>query len=242
MTTPARSFMQIAQTVGGATAPAVFQKIESVATFEGRSATLSVWLWVNSGTLSVSTVTLNQTFGGGGSANVVTSTTVAWNLTTTPTRFSVRLDVPSISGKTIGTADYLNILIAFPLTTIFTVNVGQAQIEDCPAGAPAAGLPTPYERPSAAIMRSMISRFLNLVSCSARFPASAGAQIMDVTIAYPPMRAAPAATLVTAGSAGALTSQSIASLTASSARFEITSSGAGDCFALVYLYLFDARI
>jgi hypothetical protein len=242
-TSPSKSFMQIAQTVGGNTAPAFSHRIENVTTFDGRSATLSVWMWVNSGTLSLTNIFVNQNFGTGGSANVITNVPVAWTLTTTPTRFSVRIDVPSISGKTIGTAsDFLGCNVTFPITTTFNVNVGQAQIEDCPAGAPAAGLPTPFEKPPFAITRTMISRYLNLIKCSARWPATALNQLFDCTVSYPPMRATPAATQVSAGTSGNLATQSIASPDFSAARYEIGSSAGGDCFALGYIYMFDARI
>jgi hypothetical protein len=242
MTTPARFYMQVAQTVGGSTAPAIFQRLESVGTFEGKSATLSVWMWVASGTLSVTNIGVNQVFGSGGSASVVTNTAVSWTLTTTPQRFSVRLDIPSISGKTIGTSDYLSIAIGLPQSTTFTVNIAQAQIEDCPSDAPSTGLPTPFELHGYGAERSILNRYFSKINCSFRATAGGAGTTFESTIAYSQMRIAPAATLLSAGSSSNLSSQSIVNPSSASARFRLVSAAAGDCFALDYIYIFDARL
>jgi hypothetical protein len=79
------------------------QPIESVRTFANQTITVSFWAKAASGTPSVA-VTVNQDFGTGGSGGVQTGGgKVA--ITTSWARYSVTFAVPSISGKTIGTAN-----------------------------------------------------------------------------------------------------------------------------------------
>jgi hypothetical protein len=79
------------------------QRIESVRTLAGQTATFSFWAKANSGTPNVN-VTLAQDFGNGGSpsASVSTAGTVQ-TITTSWARYSFTISVPSISGKTLGT-------------------------------------------------------------------------------------------------------------------------------------------
>jgi hypothetical protein len=77
------------------------QRIEDVRTFAGQTVTVSFWAKAATGTPSVGIV-FEQQFGTGGSGTVVTSggTTA---ITTSWTRYSKTISVPSIAGKTIGT-------------------------------------------------------------------------------------------------------------------------------------------
>lgn len=144
-----------AQTTGGAgtiaagTAPVWQQNIESVISMNGHSATYSLWLWTDSGTVSITNVCCYQNFGTGGSQSspVPISVPVSWVVTTTPQRFSVRVDLPSIVGKTVGTNTDHSIAIGIylPISTVFTLNSTQWQFEQCPSNAPSVGYPTPLE-------------------------------------------------------------------------------------------------
>ena len=81
---------------------ALEQMVESVRTFAGQTVTFSVWAKASTGTPNIG-FSVVQNFGTGGSpsANVITSggTTA---ISTTWTRYSFTITVPSISGKTIG--------------------------------------------------------------------------------------------------------------------------------------------
>ena len=78
-------------------------RIEDVRTLAGQTATISFWARVTSGTPVIYT-TLTQRFGTGGSpSSAVLTTNASQTLSTTWTRYSVTVSVPSISGKTIGT-------------------------------------------------------------------------------------------------------------------------------------------
>jgi len=100
------------QTLAGAYSHLV-QRIESVRTLAGQTASLSFWAKATSGTPKVA-VEFLQIFGTGGSPS---STTFTYGgqvtLSTAWQRFTVQVNIPSISGKTIGTAGndtlYLNL-------------------------------------------------------------------------------------------------------------------------------------
>jgi hypothetical protein len=81
------------------------QRIEDVRTFAGQAATFSFWARSsNTQTLSVS---WEQNFGSGGSTTVTGTLAASINLTSSWTRYSYTVTLPSISGKTIGTNPYL---------------------------------------------------------------------------------------------------------------------------------------
>ena len=78
------------------------QKIEGVRTFAGQTVTVSFWAKASTGTPNIGLSGL-QNFGTGGSPSsnvIVTGSTTA--ITTSWARYSFTLNVPSISGKTIG--------------------------------------------------------------------------------------------------------------------------------------------
>jgi len=84
------------------------QRIEDVRTFAGQTVTVSFWAQSGSGTPSIA-VELIQSFGTGGSPSAsvtgITATTAKQAISTTWTRYSYVISVPSISGKTLGTAN-----------------------------------------------------------------------------------------------------------------------------------------
>lgn len=87
------------------------QRIESVRTLAGQQATISFYAKATSGTPKFG-VSVSQYFGSGGSPSAGVDTAVgAVTLSTDWQRFQLTVNVPSISGKTIGTAgnDYLEV-------------------------------------------------------------------------------------------------------------------------------------
>jgi hypothetical protein len=106
----------------------ISQPVEDVRTFAGQTVTFSVWAKASSGTPNIG-FCVEQAFGTGGSATVPTSATVQ-AITTSWARYSFTINVPSISGKTIGTgAPQLN-------TRVFT----SAGTSISGAGYPAVGI------------------------------------------------------------------------------------------------------
>lgn len=82
-------------------------KAEDVRTLAAQTATVSFWAKAASGTPKVG-VEISQVFGSGGSG-AVNGTGQTVTLSTSWTRYSVTISVPSISGKTIGTNNYLEL-------------------------------------------------------------------------------------------------------------------------------------
>lgn len=204
MTSPVSGGMQFQQTVANSSQGGIAAKIEGASTLEGRSATLSLWLWTATGTMTITQAYVNQFFGSTGSAAVLTPSTVNWVLTTTPQKFSLRIDVPSISGKTIsGSADNIQVGLIFPPSVTFTLRTAQWQLEDCPASAPIAGLPTPFEWRGYATEKSMIGRYFEKIGGTAQFDVifqgatNAGSIAVNSMIPFSyKKRATPAASLV----------------------------------------------
>jgi len=84
---------------------AYWQPIESVRTFANQTVTVSFWAKASTGTPNIG-VSMAQSFGSGGSSTVVTSPAVQ-AITTSWVRYTFNVNLPSISGKTIGAGDYL---------------------------------------------------------------------------------------------------------------------------------------
>ena len=82
------------------------QPIENVQTFAGQTVTLS--FWAKSTNSATTTITFSQKFGSGGSTQVDTNSS-AITLTSTWTRYTATVTLPSISGKTIGTGSSLTL-------------------------------------------------------------------------------------------------------------------------------------
>lgn len=228
-------------------APYISNRFEDVSSAEGRSQTLSMWLYTASGTQTITTVTVGQVFGTGGSpsASVTTNYTVNWVVTTTPQRFSVRLDVPSIAGKTLGTdpnSHFFVVSISLPLSATYTINTFQWQLEDCPAGAPSAGLPTPFENRPKAVERLIVERYYLQRSVSTRCYLNANGQTTVGNVSYPSMRISPATTLITTGTRSGNISSAAMTAVTNGARLGVTCNAAGETYALGDVWAFDARL
>lgn len=86
------------------------QSIEDVSTFAGQTATFSFYVKA-SGTFTISGFAW-QNFGSGGSGSVFTSLTFSTSTTTTSwQRVTATLTVPSISGKTVGSGNYISFYV-----------------------------------------------------------------------------------------------------------------------------------
>jgi len=103
-------FLNVAGTMSDAAAGyiQVEQRIEDVRTFAGQTVTLSFWAkGSTSGTINT---LISQNFGSGGSSPVLSSTT-NHSITTSWQRFTVTYTLASISGKTIGSGNHIQVYI-----------------------------------------------------------------------------------------------------------------------------------
>ena len=103
------------------------QKIEDVRTFAGQPVTVSLWAKAASAGAKIG-LELSQSFGSGGSAQVNTALG-AVTLTTSWARYSLSVTVPSISGKTIGTADSLTLGLWTSAGTTFATRASSIGIQ-----------------------------------------------------------------------------------------------------------------
>jgi len=103
------------------------QDIESVRTLAGQTATVSFWAKAASGTPKIA-VELAQEFGSGGSSAVNTYAGQV-TLSTSWARYSVTVAVPSISGKTIGTGDFLRLALWASAGSAFDSRTGTLGIQ-----------------------------------------------------------------------------------------------------------------
>jgi hypothetical protein len=103
---------------------ATSQKIEDVRTFAGQTVTYSFWAKASTGTPNIG-VAMQQNFGSGGSpsSEVITSPAVQ-AITSSWARYSFTVNVPSISGKTIGTTANTSYLGAWIFTSAGTTISG----------------------------------------------------------------------------------------------------------------------
>jgi len=125
-------YLQYAQTVAGsgATYSQLVQKIEDVRKFANQTITVSFWAKSASGTINVSPV-WGQYFGTGGTTGTFETgfNPGTISVTTTWTRYTAQLTVPSIAGKTIGTNNCSYFYLGLPLNSTFTLSVWGVQIE-----------------------------------------------------------------------------------------------------------------
>jgi hypothetical protein len=155
MTSPVRSYAKHNQTTAstgtaGTSSCGFWQYVEDAHTLGGRSATFSCWLWLDAGgPITIPKIIARQNFGTGGSptAGLTFDVAVNWVITTTPQRFSVRIDIPSVAGKVFGTNGNSALQVGpwLPPNAVFAINTTQWQLEQSSPQAPAAGSPTPFE-------------------------------------------------------------------------------------------------
>ena len=101
------------------------QRIEDVRTFAGQTVTLS--FYAKTDVAQTLSLFYGQNFGSGGSANVDAAISPSASLTTSWTRFTATFAIPSISGKTIGTGSFLQIVLNGAVNK--TIDVWGLQLE-----------------------------------------------------------------------------------------------------------------
>jgi hypothetical protein len=132
-------FLRVDQSVAGTgqTFNTFDQRVEDVRTFAGQTVTFSFWAKASTAE-TLRRITLTQLFGSGGSTSVSVSSPEI-TLTTSWARYSVTLDVPSVSGKTIGANSFLRAQFLLPLNETFTIDIWGVQLE-------AGSVATPFRR------------------------------------------------------------------------------------------------
>ena len=122
-------FLRWNQTTGASGNPTLIQKIEDVRTFAGQTVTLSFWAKVASAGTPLASIVLAQDFGSGGSGTVNATLVNSPSLTTSWTRYTYSVAVPSISGKTLGTGNNLSLVFYGNASTTYTFDIWGVQVE-----------------------------------------------------------------------------------------------------------------
>jgi hypothetical protein len=118
-----------AQTVagsGGTFLNVLQQYVENVRTFSGQTVTYSIW--AKAATAGNYFMGIGQNFGDSGSAftgagNKTIAVTTSWQ------RFDLTVAMPSISGKTVGTNNKLEVYVQATPNTTFTLDIWGVQLE-----------------------------------------------------------------------------------------------------------------
>jgi hypothetical protein len=109
-------FLRYNRTTTGNSDSYLYQRIENVTTFAGQTVTVSFWAKAGSAvSFGTGDIYFEQDFGTGGSSAVLTSANTSTQaISTSWTRYSFTVAIPSISGKTIGTNSHLGFVFEFP--------------------------------------------------------------------------------------------------------------------------------
>jgi len=131
---PTSYFRYLQGTAGsGGTFNVIYQPIENVRTFQGRTVTVSFFAR-GAASMTLPQIMLRQNFGTGGSpsASVDTSLVSNVNVTTSFAEYTYTVTLPSIAGKTLGNNgdDSLQLFIFLPVNATFTFDLAQIQLEE----------------------------------------------------------------------------------------------------------------
>lgn len=228
-------YMRFATTVAGTgmTANAIVQPIEDVRTFAGQTVTLSFWAKAGSA-VSLPAPILGQEFGSGGSGPVYTAIGSSISITTSWARYTATVAVPAITGKTIGTSNYLSTIINFPVGSVSTIDIWGVQLE-------AASVATSFKRNANSLQGELAAcqRYYFLADGTSSYFLAQGqctsSSAGQVQCIFPvPMRTAPSLTVLgtlstnfivinsSGGSAGAPTSITLGAAATNKARVDFS--------------------
>ena len=162
------------------------QPIENVQTFAGQTVTLS--FWAKSTNAATTTITFSQKFGSGGSTQVDTNSSVI-SLTSSWTRYTATVTLPSITGKTIGTGSSLTLTWNMG-ATVSTYGFWGTQLE---AGSYATGFQTATGTVQGEL--AACQRYFQILG--ALYGYANSTSTIQGTVSAAPMRAAPTSSMTT---------------------------------------------
>jgi hypothetical protein len=118
----------------------LFQRIEDVTYFSNITVTLSFWIKANRSISGNDFFIFTQNFGSGGSTSVNTSSST-FNISTSWEKKTLTVNLPSISGKTVGSSSYLEVHLVqnSGVTADTYYDIAQVQFET-------GSVATPFER------------------------------------------------------------------------------------------------
>jgi hypothetical protein len=222
----------------GGTYNVLMQRIEGVRAFEGETVTASFWARSTTGSITAR-VQLQQAFGTGGSpsSDVFTAAT-SFNLDSTWQKCVATINVPSTSGKTLGTNNnhWLGFLILLPLNATFTFDITDVQLEP-------GSVATPSERRPIASELALCQRYFYRPNISYLHQGyGSGGSSTFTQIHFPvSMRDVPNITAGWSSGTNAIAS-TISALSNYGANAQLNSSSTGDYAAIINWTSFNAEL
>ena len=193
-----------------------------------------------------------QSFGTGGSpsADVTAISPQIVTLGTVFAKKSVILDLPSISGKTLGTSEnsYLDVIVWYDAGSSLasrTANLGQQSgtFDIAQVKLELGSVATPFVAPDPQQELARVNRYYSRTYCTLRSWASGASQFFENSVYFQTsMRAIPSVSLVAQGARLNATSISYLDIKANCLRFSASSLAAGDTYVLGDLIALDARL
>jgi len=109
-------------------------KLEDVSNFSNQTLILSFYVKGASNT-TLDNIYARQNFGSGGSSIVDTAfSNLSYSVTTSYTRYTATVTLPSISGKTVGTSSYLEIFMELPDSVTVYITGVQLEVDHTGSG------------------------------------------------------------------------------------------------------------
>tara|TARA_R110001632_G_scaffold44003_2_gene111850 strand:+ start:737 stop:1747 length:1011 start_codon:yes stop_codon:yes gene_type:complete len=184
-----KNYMRVTLT-GLPTDPKIIQPVEGVRTLAGQTCTLSFWAKADSAKTINEGGFFGQQFGAGGSSPVYTNMG-AWSVTTSWQKITITTTLPSISGKTIGSGDNLEVRLDPNNDENVVLDIANVQLE-------VGNTATPFEHHSYAQELALCQRYYHRTDTITSAPykrmwnSTGGVAAMQVSYDYPvTMRSAP---------------------------------------------------
>jgi len=108
--------------------PQIVQPVEDVQTLAGQTCTLSFWAKADSAKTFSEGGYFGQQFGAGGSSAVYTNMG-AWSVTTSWQKITITTTLPSISGKTVGSGNHLQVRLDPNNNETVVLDIANVQLE-----------------------------------------------------------------------------------------------------------------
>jgi hypothetical protein len=161
-------------------------RIEDVRTLAGQIVTISYWAKASAAITGYAPPFIRQNFGSGGSANVDTPFN-SHTYSTSWVRYTASVTLPNVTGKTIGTSSYLELVLTLPNNAASTLDIWGVQLE-------AGSIATPFRRNAPSIQAELaacqryyyrVNTELGTGGLIAGFGAADGNTIADIIIPLP---------------------------------------------------------
>jgi hypothetical protein len=245
------------QTVSGQSAAGhianTHERIEGVRSYAGETITVLGWARRSSGSGNMAVEGL-QYFGTGGSpsASVAAISPTTITLTSDWVPFAAVLTVPSITGKTFGTDgnDYLQLNFWTSAGSDFNARTNSLGIQTIGVdlwgihikrGTHTAAATEFYKAPELGPELARCQRYYCRFASRIRAYSVSTGGFIEHTISIPQMRAAPTASVITAGTRGNVNSLSLTSST-TGVGVRLVTNGVGDAFSLDDIIAVDAEL